>query len=154
MSGINVAWQLRPFGDLDGAEVHEMIAFRESVFVVEQRCAYQEADTFDLIAQHVFGRSLEHSLIAYARILPPNTKYQQPSIGRIIVAANVRGGKLGNQLLRYCVEFSTEKYPGCDIKLSAQSSAINFYRAEGFEVASEPYDDSGIEHRDMVRLWG
>jgi ElaA protein len=130
-----------------------MIALRESVFVVEQNCAYQEADKYDLFAHHLFARDQQKLLIAYARVLPPDTKYAEPSIGRVIVETSARGDKLGKHTLTRCIEFCTGHYPGYDIKLSAQTSAVNFYLAEGFNVCCIPYDDAGIEHQDMVRPW-
>lgn len=137
---------------MGGAEVHEMIALRESVFVVEQNCAYQEADKYDLLAHHLFARCQEHRLIAYARILPPDTKYPEPSIGRVIVETSARGKTLGMQTLKRSIDFCAENYPGCSVKLSAQTSAAEFYAAEGFVSCGAPYDDAGIEHQDMVRI--
>ncbi|HAY45671.1 MAG TPA: drug:proton antiporter, partial [Gammaproteobacteria bacterium] len=42
MNRTKIVWRWLSFNKLGGAEVHEMIALRESVFVVEQNCAYQE----------------------------------------------------------------------------------------------------------------
>jgi ElaA protein len=130
-----------------------MLVLRESVFVVEQNCAYQEADKYDLRAHHLFAHDQQHRLIAYARVLPPDTKYPEPSIGRVIVKASARGDKLGKQTLKRCIDFCTGYYADCDIKLSAQTSAADFYLAEGFEYCGTPYDDAGIQHQNMVRLW-
>lgn len=153
MSRTEIVWQWLSFNDLSGTEVHEMLAFRESVFVVEQNCPYQEADKYDLRAHHLFAHCQEGRLIAYARVLAQDTKYPEPSIGRVIVEAAARGGGLGRQTLKRCIGFCTEFYPGCDVKLSAQSSAAEFYAAEGFISIGAPYDDAGIEHQDMVLIW-
>jgi ElaA protein len=148
-----IVWRWQSFNSLGGAEVHEMIALRESVFVVEQICAYQEADKYDLIAHHLFSRDQEHRLIAYARVLPPGTKHPEPSIGRVIVEPSARGKQLGKQTLKRCIDFCTEYYPRYDVQLSAQTSVVEFYGAEGFVSRGTPYDDAGIQHQDMVRLW-
>ena len=142
-------WRWRSFGALAGIEVHEIIDLRESVFVVEQNCAYQEADEYDVLAEHLFGRDQGQQLIAYARVLPANTKYPEPSIGRVVVARFVRGSNLGRELIRRSVEYCNEKFSASNIKLSAQVHMSDFYTEFGFVPASEPYDDMGIEHIDM-----
>ena len=142
-------WQWRSFDALAGIEVHEMIALRESVFVVEQYCAYQEADEYDVLAEHLFGCDQGQKLLAYARVLPANTKYSEPSIGRVVVARSARGSNLGRELIRRSVEYCNEYFSGSNIKLSAQVHTSDLYAEFGFVPASKPYDDMGIEHIDM-----
>ena len=38
-----------------------------------------------------------------------------------------------------------------EVVLHAQAPVLDFYRRSGFEVASEPFEEAGIEHRLMRR---
>ena len=42
-------------------------------------------------------------------------------------------------------------YPARALRIGAQSHLAKFYGEFGFEVASEPYDEDGIVHVEMVR---
>ena len=50
-----VCWVEGPFEALSTAELYAVLALRQRVFVVEQRCAYLDADGLDLLAEHVFA---------------------------------------------------------------------------------------------------
>ena len=63
-------WKWARLEDLPAAELHELLALRQRVFIVEQRCPYQDADALDLEAWHLLG-SREASLLAYLRASPP-----------------------------------------------------------------------------------
>jgi hypothetical protein len=55
------------------------------VFVVEQDCAYPDMDDHDLVAWHLTGTDASGRLLGVARLLPPGEKYQEPSLGRVVV---------------------------------------------------------------------
>ena len=145
-----IDWRWASFAELPGDEVYQMLALRESVFVVEQQCAYQEADGYDEEAAHLFGRDQTGRLAAYGRVLPPLSKYAEPSIGRLVVSKDLRGTGLGALLIRRCIAYCEEHYSGQAIMLSAQFAIKHFYEALGFAAQGKPYDDAGIEHIDMV----
>ena len=63
--------------DFSGLEWYKIIKERESVFVVEQQCVYQETDEMDLVSWHL-EMSLNGELAAYVRVVEPGIKYQQP----------------------------------------------------------------------------
>lgn len=42
-------------------------------------------------------------------------------------------------------------YPGMPIRISAQQYLEHFYKDLGFTAASDPYDEDGIPHREMLR---
>ena len=67
-----------------------MLKLRVDVFIVEQDCAYHEVDGHDYKAIHVFCLD-EGGIAAYARLLPSNVKYPDPSVGRVIVRQDKRG---------------------------------------------------------------
>jgi len=45
---------IRHFTELSAEELYEMYRLRVTVFVVEQRCPYQEIDVFDKAAYHLW----------------------------------------------------------------------------------------------------
>lgn len=135
---------------LKPAQLLEIVQTRIAVFVVEQHCAYQEVDAFDAAAHHLQAR-VGGELAAYARVLGPNTKYEQPSIGRVIVAQRFRAHQYGRALMQEAIAFTETTYPGTPIRLDAQSHLQGFYGSLGFVVDSEQYLEDGIPHVEMVR---
>ncbi|MEM9088933.1 MAG: GNAT family N-acetyltransferase [Cyanobacteria bacterium P01_F01_bin.53] len=151
---MNSYWTWHQFSDLANEQVYEMLAMRQQVFVVEQRCPYQDFDSLDQDAWHLLGRSEPDKIAAYARLLAPDTRYPEPSIGRVLVCQLARGRGLGRQLIGHCLEKSAELYPANPVRISAQVYLERFYREFGFEPVGEPYDDDGMPHRTMVRSVG
>ena len=49
-------WFVKHWDELTWDELYDLLAVRTAVFVVEQRCPYQEADGLDRRAWHVFAR--------------------------------------------------------------------------------------------------
>lgn len=152
-------WSWRRFDELSNAQFYDILALRQRVFILEQKCLYLDADGRDKEALHLFGCVCETSLkencskeiLAYARLLPPNTRYVEPSIGRVLVTESARGKGLGQRLIWLCLEKCEALYPDKCVRVSAQVYLKRFYRSFGFEVVGNVYDDDGIPHVDMVR---
>ncbi len=140
----------RSFSALNLNELYALLKLRQDVFVVEQQCAYPELDGFDHMAHHVMGIG-EDGLLAYARILPPESVYTEPSIGRVCVAKPLRGYGYAREIFRFALENSEKLYPDQNIKIQAQSYLEEFYERFAFTTVSEPYLDVGIWHVDMIR---
>ena len=64
-------------GALTAIELYQIIKARESVFVVEQHCPYQETDELDLHAWHL-SVFVNGELAAYARVIEPGVNNSQP----------------------------------------------------------------------------
>lgn len=135
-------------GELSGPEVHALLSARERVFVVEQTCAYQEADDLDLQAWHLTAH-VDGVLAACARVVDPGMKYDEPSIGRVMTVAAFRGRRLGEALMREAIAGTQARWPGQGIRISAQAHLLGFYNALGFEAEGEPYLEDGIPHVEM-----
>jgi ElaA protein len=146
-----VHWQLAAFDQLDAPSLYALLAARIAVFVVEQACAYQELDGLDPAALHLSGKLEDGRLVAVARILPPGTRYDQPSIGRVLTLPSMRGTGLGRVLMQRAIEICRQRWPELPIRLAAQQHLEAFYRSLGFVTISDPYDEDGIEHVDMRR---
>lgn len=136
--------------DLSTLDFYEMVKARESVFVVEQQCAYQEVDEMDPHAWHLSARQAG-CLAAYIRVVDPGVKYAEPSIGRVMTLKAFRGQRHGRALMAEAIRFTEQTYPGLGIRIGAQVYLSAFYESFGFERVSEPYDEDGIMHIDMLR---
>ena len=146
-------WNCQILGQMDGREVYDMLRLRVDVFVVEQCCAYPELDGLDDEAIHIIGRD-SHGIAAYARLLPPGVKYEVPAIGRVIVRSDRRGTGLGHELMKKALVRSVSEWEPEQIRLQAQFHLKDFYEGHGFTAISEPYDEDGIPHVDMVLTAG
>ena len=144
-------WCWREFDELSNEQVYDILAVRQQVFVLEQKCLYLDVDGRDRQALHLFGSNGSNQIVAYARLLPPNTRYVEPSIGRVLVVEAGRGQGWGRELIARCLEKCKTAYANYPIKVSAQVYLTRFYQSFGFEVAGDPYDDGGIPHVGMVR---
>ncbi|WP_017726826.1 GNAT family N-acetyltransferase [Halalkalibacterium ligniniphilum] len=143
-------WQLKAFQELSLDELYEIIKLRINVFVVEQTCPYQELDDFDRDAVHLCA--WEHGrLVAYARILKAGSKYNEASIGRVIVNPVDRSRGFGKMLFRRALNYCTEVLNETKVKIQAQTYLRAFYGSFGFQEISDVYDEDGIPHVDMMK---
>lgn len=152
-------WQWRPFEELTVAELYAALQLRQAVFVVEQQCPYLDADGADHEAWHLLGWSTHDGgastaapvLGAYARVFRPGVKYAEASIGRVITNPVVRRTGMGRALMAEAVRRCASVAPGSDIRIGAQMYLERFYESFGFRRVSEPYDEDGIMHIEMLR---
>ena len=153
-AGPSIFWQWSRFSELRSNDLYAAVRLRESVFVVEQQCPYQDADGRDPHAWHLLGWSDEgndRSLVAYARIFEPGVRYTEPSIGRVVTAPDVRGTGLGKALMAEALRRLDGLAPGQTVKIAAQRRLERFYLELGFRTSSAPYEEDGIIHVDMLR---
>jgi ElaA protein len=143
-------WQCAGLEELSAAEVYAILAARSRVFVVEQACAYQDADGYDVGARHWTAWSAA-AVAAYLRVLEPGTKYPERSIGRVFTAAAFRRTGLGRQLLARALGELDASFPREPLRIGAQAYLQTFYESFGFVAASASYLDDGIPHIDMLR---
>jgi ElaA protein len=141
---ITTEW--RRFEALSAAALYEVLRFRQQIFVVEQASPYPDLDGLDAGAWHLMMRQ-EDALLGYLRLLVGDDGVR---IGRVAVAAELRGRALGRRLMTEALSFCHEHYRGQLIRLSAQVSLVRFYRSLGFREIGAPYDDFGVSHVDML----
>jgi ElaA protein len=156
--GPHLTWRFAPYAELTPQEIHDLFQVRAAVFVVEQECAFQDVDGADVHCWHLLGYSaspaapgVDPILAAYCRLVPPGVKFEEPSIGRVVTPQVVRGWGLGRVLMREALLRADRLWPGKAIRIGAQQRLDGFYRDFGFAQASEPYDEDGILHIEMVR---
>lgn len=149
-----IEWQWRSFADLTAAQLHDMLALRQQVFVLEQTCLYPDIDGLDPGAHHLLGWRIadgKRELAATLRCLAPGAKYEEMSIGRVTTSAGARGTGLGRELVAQGLAHADRLHPGHAIRIGAQAHLERFYAGFGFVTVSAPYDEDGILHIDMLR---
>ena len=141
-------WFVREFADLTLMQLYSIIQLRERVFVVEQSCAYIDADGADPACRHLWAER-DGEIVAYLRVVPAGVKFPEVSIGRVITAPSARGTGMGRELMkRGILEAGGDKQP---IRIGAQAHLANWYAELGFEKASDVYWEDNIAHVEMVR---
>lgn len=149
-----VTWQCCPFNELTVGELYAVLEVRQRVFVVEQKCAYLDADGLDHAAHHLLGwQNTSEGLLlaAYARLFPPGIKYTEASIGRVLTHPDARGSGLGKALMEEAIQRIADAQWTGPIRIAAQMYLQPFYEGFGFRRASDQYLDDGIWHIDMLR---
>jgi ElaA protein len=148
-----ITWQWSGFKDLTAAQLYAMLALRQEVFVLEQSCLYPDIDGLDPAAHHLLGwRDVngKPELVAHLRCLAPGAKYTEMSIGRVVTSPAARGTGLGRELVAQGIALAQQLHPGHAIRIGAQAHLEAFYAGFGFVTVSEPYDEDGILHIDML----
>lgn len=147
-----IRWRCCRFDELGVRELQHIYMARQQVFVVEQACAYLDADGVDERSWHLAAWSpAQREPLAYARIVAPGVNYAEASIGRVITTAAARGTGLGRELVGRAVAQAEAIFPGHGIRISAQAHLARFYAAFGFETVGPEYLEDGIPHIEMLR---
>ena len=141
-----IQFELKKFQELSLDELYELLALRQEVFVVEQNCAFLDADGFDDQALHLFATSPDAEICACLRLLPPGTAYAQPSIGRLVVALPYRSRGLAKTALEQGIAIQAQRYPNQPVGLLGQSYLTEFFQRLGFRSTGEEIMDDGIPH--------
>ena len=144
-------WAWLRFADLGVDDLYDALALRSRVFVVEQHCAYLDADGLDRGSWHLLGRDDAAHLAAYVRVVDPGLKYEEPSIGRVVTAPEARGSGLGRALMAEAIRRCEGAWPQRAIRIGAQAHLERFYGEFGFVTVGEPYMEDDIPHLEMLR---
>ena len=147
-------WQWSTFDQLGVADLYTVLQQRQEVFILEQQCFYNDFDGLDQDAHHLLGwREIDgtRQLAAYLRCLAPGAKYTEMSLGRVLSTKAARGSGIGRELLGQGIAHAERQHPGHRIRIGAQRYLEGFYTSFGFVTCSDPYDEDGIIHVDMLR---
>ncbi len=137
---------IKHFKDLTTQELYEILRIRESVFVVEQNCPYQEIDGKDFLAYHVYFKENDQ-IQAYVRVLRQEPESDKVIIGRVLTVN--RGSGLGRKIMLEGIRVAKEKFNAHSIYVGAQVYAKGFYEGVGFQQISDEYVEDGIPHIHM-----
>lgn len=144
----------KPWRALTTDELYALLALRAEVFVVEQRCPYQDLDGADRLATHLWIPSPEGAPLAYARLFAPGIKHELAVIGRVVSAPSVRREGYGRALFGEAVRRVQSEHGAVAVWISAQRYLQRFYESFGFARAGEDYLEDGIPHLPMIRPAG
>jgi ElaA protein len=134
------------FNELSTTELYEILKARSEIFVIEQKCIYQDIDDIDYKSIHIFYQQ-DKKVMAYLRIFPKEENWNIVQIGRVLSIEHGKG--LGGKILKEGIKFIKEKINSKKIYIEAQCYAIGFYKREGFKVCSEEFLEDGIPHVKM-----
>ena len=131
--------------DLDVRTSYRLWQLRESVFVVEQDCPYQELDGRDLEpgTRHVWADS-DAGPVGYLRILDDGDNAR---IGRVLVARAHRGAGLSGVLMRAALDVVGDRVSVLD----AQTPLAGWYAGFGYVQDGDSFVEDGIPHTPMRR---
>lgn len=149
-----IEWQRQAFKDMAAADLYQVLYHRQQVFVLEQKCLYPDIDNYDQDAHHLTAwivKDGQRELAACLRVIAPGVKYTEMSLGRILSTQAARGSGVGRQLVAQGIAYAEALYPGHACRIGAQQYLEQFYGSFGFKTVSEPYDEDGIMHIEMVR---
>ena len=138
---------VKRFDDLTVSELYAILALRDRVFVVEQSCAYQEADGKDARAYHVWLEE-DGEIVAYLRVLEAGVSFDEVSIGRVIAVRRRQG--LGSRIVAEGVEVAKTRLGAKTIRIEAQTYARGLYEKLGFVQTTDEFLDEGIPHIGML----
>ncbi|HEY0296224.1 MAG TPA: GNAT family N-acetyltransferase [Bordetella sp.] len=141
-------WICKHHADLSAAELYALLQLRTAVFVLEQRCVFQDMDGQDMRGETAHLMAWEDGrLAAYCRLLDPAHDEQgEAIIGRVIVAPGWRGTGLGHALMRRALAEAHSRWPRAGVYLGAQAHLRGFYAAHGFVAVTQEYEEDGIPH--------
>lgn len=133
------------FGELDARKAYALWALRESVFVVEQSCPYQELDGQDVEpgTRHLWVEAGQRP-VAYLRLLADENGVR---IGRVLVTPEHRGRGLARRLLEAALELVGDR----PSHLDAQSYLAGWYTRFGYAPCGPEFVEDGIPHVPMRR---
>ncbi|AZD04970.1 GNAT family N-acetyltransferase [Pseudomonas chlororaphis] len=149
---MTIEWVCKHHTDLGKEQLYAILQLRTEVFVVEQKCAYQEVDGQDLEGDtcHLMAWD-DDQLVAYLRLLDPTSQGGDVVIGRVVIAPQARGKGLGHELMEHALKQAQKHWPHTPIYLSAQAHLQGYYGRYGFNVVGEEYLEDDIPHIGMRR---
>jgi ElaA protein len=147
---VTLHWQWCRFAELGTDGVYDMLALRCRVFILEQG-PFLDPDGLDRHSWHLLGRDVDGQLRAYLRVVDPGHKYDEPSVGRVVLDAALRGSGLADALVAEGLRRTAQAWPGQGNRISAQAHLQRFYARHGYQPQGEPYSEDDIPHIAMWR---
>lgn len=144
-------FELHTFAALDVRTLYELLALRQRVFIVEQRCLFLDADGQDERALHLLHRDGAGVIDAYARLFLPSREMPHARFGRVVTAPEVRGQRLGHRLVDVALLVLDALASGHEVHISAQAHLDAWYSKHGFVAVGDLYLEDDIPHLHMVR---
>jgi ElaA protein len=141
---------IKSFNEFTIYELYEILQLRSEIFVVEQNCIYQDIDSKDQNAIHIFSKK-NNKIVSYTRIFKPSDYFVNASIGRVLVLASERKFGLGHLLMKASIKAIKNNFHTDIITISAQKYLKNFYEMHNFVQVGNEYLEDGIPHIKMIK---
>lgn len=135
------------FEELTTIELYEILKARSKIFVVDQKCVYQDLDDIDYRSLHIFFKDGDH-VLAYMRAFKKETETGVVQAGRVLTIEHGIG--MGGKLLKEGIIQIKEKMNPRQIYIEAQCYATGYYEREGFKICSDEFLEEGIPHVQMI----
>ena len=142
---------IKNFQDLSNTEIYQILRLRSEVFVVEQQCIYQDIDNKDEKAVHIFLKE-KNEIIAYSRVFKEKEYFENPSIGRVVVANKRRMYGVGKKIMNISINYIKQNIKAKSIEISAQKYLKKFYSNLGFVQQGDEYLEDNIPHLRMFLI--
>ena len=139
---------IQKFNELSNTDLYDILKLRSEIFVIEQKCIYQDLDDIDKDSIHVYLKK-DNKIISYLRVFIKDDKTAQ--IGRVVTAFDSRRKGYSSLLMEKAIDISKNILKKENIYLEAQSYAIGLYKKHGFEIISKEFMLDGIPHVEMER---
>ena len=138
---------IKRFNELTIDELYEILKVRVDVFIVEQKCPYQELDEKDKKAYHIYLKE-DNKIKAYLRVIDAGVSFEEVSIGRVLTTE--RGKGFAKTIIREGIKVSKELLKADKVKIEAQVYAQKMYEKFGFKLISEEFLEDDIPHIQMI----
>lgn len=145
----------------------DILNLRKQVFINEQHVPIElEFDEMDETSIHfgayqdssisadgpVSGKKAVPEVVGCARLYRSGKREDQGVIGRMAVDSSCRNQGIAFHLINEVIRYGVENLGFTSFKLSAQLTAIDFYRRSGFIPYGDQFIDAGIDHMDMFHM--
>jgi ElaA protein len=141
---------IKKFDELTLNELYNILKLRSEVFVVEQKCIYQDLDDVDKTSYHFFIKEENDRIISYLRIFEKDGETAQ--IGRVLTDEKERKKGYAFKLMEKGIEFCKNEMKKGKIYLEGQVYCHKFYLKLGFNIISDEFLEDGIPHYKMLKI--
>jgi len=145
-----MTWTLyNSFDEFTPRNLYDVLKLRQDIFIIEQNCIYDDMDGLDAKSRHVLLLDAGNILAGYLRIVPPDIKFEEYSLGRIAVKKDYRGQGLGRKIVQKGID-TVRSSEARSIRIEAQAHLEDFYKETGFITVSGIYSVDDIPHLQMI----
>ena len=140
---------IKKFPELTTNELYDILQLRNKCFIVDQQVPYQDLDNYDKESYHFcLYDSDNNNLVAYARVIKPNVRFIEPSIGRVCINEQYRDGTYLNEIYKKVIELGDElEYKVWRSIL--QKKYWSLWKRKGWTIDKEIIED-GVESYEVI----
>ena len=134
-------------------DFQQILEIRRLVFREEQGLAQNSlVDPDDVASAQAIALEGER-VVAIGRLTPSNERRPDASIAWVATRREERGRGFGGLVMRALID-DADRRGIAAVTLTAQTHALGFYEALGFNAYGRRFDLGGVEHQQMERRRG